>query len=196
MIHVKYLVVTFLLISAILIVFRIIVKQGYQRKGKLTPFTTLVQLLLFFLHALSSYIYIETRGHHISKGSLLEIIGIILMIIGGGFTLFGMINLGIKKSFGAKAQGLKQTGFYKYSRNPQIVFYLLFLIGYAMIYPSWTGLIWIGILLLMCHIMIITEEEHLLRTFSEQYKIYCKETPRYIGLKIFKQKYKVNKIIG
>ena len=80
---------------------------------------------------------------------------------------------------------LVKDGIYKYSRNPQIVFYILFLAGYALIYPGWPALLWIGILLFMCHIMVITEEEHLLRTFVDEYKEYCKRTSRYIGLKIF-----------
>ena len=110
------------------------------------------------------------------------------MVIGGLFTLVGMINLGIKKTFGAKEQGLKQTGFYKYSRNPQIVFYVLFIIGYVLIYPGWSVLLWIGTLLFMCHVMVITEEEHLLKTFKDEYKDYCKLTPRYIGLKSYSKK--------
>lgn len=186
MIYVKYFAVTVFLITTTFVVFRLIVKRGYQQKGKLTPITTFAQLLIFFLHALSSYTFIETQGPQLIKDSITEIIGITLMIIGGGFILLGMINLGIRKSFGMKAQGLKQTGFYKYSRNPQIVFYILFLTGYALIYPSWTGLTWVGILLVMCQIMVITEEEHLLRTFENEYKEYCYKTPRYIGIKISK----------
>jgi protein-S-isoprenylcysteine O-methyltransferase Ste14 len=185
MVYVKYIAVAFLLITAALVVFRIVVKKGYQKKGKLTPITILLQLLIFFLHAISSYIYIDTGELQINKDSLLEIIGNIFMIIGVAFILLIMINLGIKKTFGGKAEGLKQTGFYKYSRNPQIVFYILFLFGYAFIYPSWTGLIWIGTFLVICHIMIITEEEHLLRVFDEEYNSYCKKTPRYIGFRSF-----------
>ena len=184
MLYVKYLAVTVLLITITLVVFRLFVKRAYQQKGKLTPIAIFAQLLLFFLHSFSSYIFIETKGSQIFKDDLIEIMGIIFMIIGGSFTLLGMINLGIRKSFGVKGQGLNQTGFYKYTRNPQIVFYILFLTGYALIYPSWTGLIWVGILLVICHIMVITEEEHLLRTFENEYKEYCYKTPRYIGIKI------------
>ena len=98
------------------------------------------------------------------------IIGIIFMFIGGLFTLIGMINLGIRNTFGIIKEGLNRTGFYKYSRNPQIVFYILFIIGYALIYPGWAALLWIGTLLFMCHVMVILEEEHLLRTFNNEYK--------------------------
>ncbi|MFC2103194.1 methyltransferase family protein [Bacteroidota bacterium] len=187
MIYVKYLIVTVFLITATLVVFRFIVKRRYKKEGKLNSIVTFAQLLIFFLHALSSYIFIETKGHHLIKDNLIDIIGITLMIIGGGFILLGMINLGIRKSFGMKAQGLKQTGFYKFSRNPQIIFYILFLTGYALIYPSWAGLTWVGILFVMCHIMVITEEEHLLRTFENEYKEYCYKTPRYLRIKISKK---------
>lgn len=192
MVYAKYIAVTFILIIATAVVFRIIVEQGYRKKGKLTTTTIFLQLLIFFLHALSSYIYFDTEEHQISGDSLLEIVGIILMIFGIFFILLVMLNLGVKKTFGAKAKGLKQTGFYKYSRNPQIVFYILFLIGYALIYPSWTGLIWIGTFLVISHSMIITEEEHLLRVFDEEYKSYCKKTPRYIGSRSFVETKKMN----
>ena len=185
MILVKLLAVTFLLVIATLVVFRIIVRREYLNKSKLSPTATSFQLLIFFLHALSSYVLIDTKENQIIGDNLFEIIGIVFMIIGGLFVLVGMINLGIKKLFGMKAEGLQKTGFYKYSRNPQIVFYILFLTGYVLIYPSWPALLWLGTLLFMCHIMVITEEEHLLRTFVDEYKEYCERIPRYIGLKSF-----------
>jgi protein-S-isoprenylcysteine O-methyltransferase Ste14 len=184
MILVKQLAVTLLLVIAILVVFRIFVKRGYQNKSRLTPLTIFLQLLIFFLHGLSSYVYINTKGNKIIGDNFLEIIGITFMVIGGLFTLVSMINLGIKKTFGVKSKALKQTGFYKYSRNPQIVLYILFITGYALIYPDWLVLLWIGTLLFMCHVMVITEEDHLLRTFKDDYKEYCEYTPRYIGLKL------------
>ena len=105
------------------------------------------------------------------------------MIIGGVFLLIGMINLGIKKSFGIETTGLQRAGFYRFSRNPQIVFYIIFLMGYVLIYPGWAGLIWLAILFVICHMMIISEEEHLLKIFKDDYVKYCENTPRYIGRK-------------
>jgi protein-S-isoprenylcysteine O-methyltransferase Ste14 len=33
---------------------------------------------------------------------------------------------------------------------------------------------------LIMHWMVLTEEEHLLRLFGDEYKAYCAETPRYL----------------
>jgi protein-S-isoprenylcysteine O-methyltransferase Ste14 len=182
---IKQLVVTFLLVIVTLFVFRIIVKKEFQNKGRLTAISTFFQLLIFFLHGLSSYVYINTKGNQTIGDNFLENIGIIFMVIGGLVTLIGMINLGIRNTFGIIEEGLNRTGFYKYSRNPQIVFYILFITGYALIYPGWSALLWIGTLLFMCHVMVFTEEEHLLRTFNNEYKEYCVRTPRYIGIQSF-----------
>ena len=183
MIYLKYATVVILLILAAFVVFRIIVKRDYKTIGKLKPITTFYQILVFFVHAFSSYLFIDPKKYQISKGNFLEIIGIIFMIIGGVFLLIGMINLGIKKSFGIETTGLQRAGFYRFSRNPQIVFYIIFLMGYVLIYPGWAGLIWLAILFVICHMMIISEEEHLLKIFKDDYVKYCENTPRYIGRK-------------
>jgi protein-S-isoprenylcysteine O-methyltransferase Ste14 len=59
---------------------------------------------------------------------------------------------------------------------------VLFYFGWALLWPSWGGILWVLLMLVLCHIMIITEEEHLQRTFGREYEDYCSRTPRYLGL--------------
>ena len=68
------------------------------------------------------------------------------------------------------------------TRNPQIVGSALIVIGYAMYWPSWHSLGWVILYAAICHMMVLTEEEHLRRTFAEEYVRYCECVPRYLRL--------------
>ena len=111
------------------------------------------------------------------------VVALLFMVIGGVLVLLAMSQLGIGISFGKKSPGLRQSGFYRYTRNPQIVTYWLLCLGYAMLWPSWTGLLWLGIIWAICHMMVLTEEEHLSRVFGNEYEAYCAQTPRYVGFR-------------
>jgi protein-S-isoprenylcysteine O-methyltransferase Ste14 len=54
-------------------------------------------------------------------------------------------------------------------------------IGYALLWPAWSGLVWVGLYLAIAHVMVRTEEEHLQRAYGEAYERYCAGTPRYLG---------------
>lgn len=179
---VTYPVTAILLLVAAGVIFRIFVRRDYLNKGRLGPLASFLQLLLFMLHALSAYVYMDIRFRNISTDNPLLIPGIICMILGLGFLLINMTGLGIGQSFGVSVTGLRQTGMYRYTRNPQIVFSSLLYIGGAMVWPAWGGLIWLGLLAVLLHVMVLTEEEHLRKEFGEEYERYCERTPRYIGL--------------
>lgn len=70
-------------------------------------------------------------------------------------------------------------GVYRWSRNPQYVAYMFFLVGYAL-----TGvgvMAWAGVLLylVLMHLTVLVEEEHLERQFGDVYRVSKRETPRY-----------------
>jgi len=75
---------------------------------------------------------------------------------------------------------LKTTGFYKLTRNPQIVLSFPMVLGIALRWPSWYALGWMLLFVAMIHMMVITEEEHLRDVFGEEYVRYCKKVPRYL----------------
>jgi protein-S-isoprenylcysteine O-methyltransferase Ste14 len=171
------------LIAAGFVVFRFVVRRDYLERGGLTPLSAFIQLLLFFLHAMSAYVYMDISWRRIDTGSPLFIIAVVCVVAGLGLLLFNMTWLGVGVSFGAKAEGLRTTGLYRFTRNPQIVTGSLFYIGIALLWPSWGGLVWLGIGAVILHIMVLTEEDHLRKAFGAEYEAYCARTPRYLGFR-------------
>ena len=93
----------------------------------------------------------------------------------------GIYHLGILRSFGLQTGALKEISYYRVSRNPQVLGCVLYVIGFFILWPSWYALGWGVSLLVNLHIMVLTEEEHLRNTFSQDYEKYCQNVPRYIG---------------
>ena len=102
----------------------------------------------------------------------------------GGVLLvaLAMSRLGLGESVGKQMTDLRQSGLYQYTRNPQIVFYFFVAAGYALLWPSWSGAVWVVIYMFIAHLMVRTEEEHLSRVYGDDYKQFCEKTPRYIGI--------------
>ena len=103
------------------------------------------------------------------------------MILGLLATLAIMSNLGFGSTLGNQPGQLRQSGSYSWSRNPQLLSYGAFLLGCVILYPSWQAVAWLALYGAIAHIMVITEEEHLANRFGEEYRKYCRKTPRYIG---------------
>lgn len=66
--------------------------------------------------------------------------------------------------------------------HPLLAAYFFFLAGYALFWPSWLGLVWLGPYGLIAHLMVLTEEGHLRRVFGREYEDYSGRTPRYLGV--------------
>jgi len=103
------------------------------------------------------------------------------MITGFLLVVFSMPFLG-QRSFGRVVGGLHTSGLYRYSRNPQLVGGFLFMVGYALLWPSWQGMLWASLWLVIAHLMVRGEEVHLENIFGDEYRDYCLRTPRYLGL--------------
>jgi len=176
----------FLLICAF-IVFRIFVRRDYQRKGRLTSFSSLLELLLFTLYMGFPFLYnppcwpwFWSCETHV--GYFLWITGVITVAVGMAIAFSMMAWLGIGLSFGRDVNGLHQTGLYRFTRNPQIMGGVLMVVGIAMLWPSWYALGWVFLYAVLSHTMVLTEEEHLGKIFGEEYRGYCKRTHRYVGI--------------
>lgn len=174
------LVALLLLIVAYLIFRR--VGRDYERQGRLTPFSSFLEFVIFALHGMASYLFLDSSLQHVRLGSPVTTLAIIAMAVGIVLLAIAMGGLGMKRAVGRKVTDLKQSGLYRWSRNPQIVAYGLFLIGYALLWPSWSGALWVILYGLIGHMMVRTEEAHLNRVYGQAYATYCSRTPRYIGL--------------
>lgn len=165
------------------LVFRVFVRRDYATKGKLSAASTILEFVIFALHANLAYTFLEAQWPDIPPlpASKLQVwFGLGLIVLGAGLTLWAMSGLGFKKAVGQQTEGLNRAGFYQYARNPQLVFYSLLLLGIVILWPSVYALGWYILFLVIAQMMVKTEEEHLLRLFGEDYQRYCRQVPRYL----------------
>lgn len=180
---ISYLALSSLMILLSYLVFRGMVRRDYRRAGRLSSVSTLLECLVFGLHANLSYTFLPARWPALPSlpgNEFHSAVGLGILAIGIVTTLWSMISLGLRKALGQQTEGLYRSGFYQYSRNPQIVLYGLVVIGVAFLWPSVYGLGWVLIYGAIAHMMVRTEEEHLGRIFGSEYKHYCEEVPRYL----------------
>jgi protein-S-isoprenylcysteine O-methyltransferase Ste14 len=154
------------------------VRADYATRGVLTRSTAVLQFLMFFLHGLSSYSFL---GASTATGWRLAL-SVSLMTVGAIAALGAMGLLRWGDTIGRSVTGLQQAGPYRFSRNPQLIAYFVFLAGYALLYPSWLGWAWLGVYVLIAHMMVLAEERHLRLAYGQVYEDYCRLAPRYIGL--------------
>ena len=174
-------IATAVLTAATLLIFRR-VRADYLTHGSLTPLSSFLEVLIFFLHGSASYLFLDSQLAHVNTGSAAFVLSIVLIAVGLLAVLVPMSRLGFDTSVGQRVSGLEDSGLYRYTRNPQIVAYLMIVVGYALLWPSLAGALWSAVYVLIAHVMVRTEEEHLARVYGDDYRRYCERTPRYIGI--------------
>lgn len=184
----KILLFAILLLLFAFIVFRRIVRRDYLEHGKLNPFASTLQLLVFCGYFFFPYLYNEPEwayfwnlsheGTHYG-----QLIGFVIICLGFLVAFGTMAWFGIGKAFGLDASKLTSRGPYKFSRNPQILGGYLLVIGTASQRLSVYSIGWVLLYAVIGHWMILTEEEHLSQIYDDEYKQYCEEVPRYLNLK-------------
>jgi len=106
-------------------------------------------------------------------------IGMICVVVGFGFTIYGYFNLGIENTYGAD-EGLVTKGLYRYSRNPQYVASILGFFGTGLAHGGMHTAILCGLAILVYLIMPYTEEPWLQRAYGDVYLAYKERTPRFL----------------
>jgi len=137
-----YLLLAFLLFVAAFVTFRVFVRRDYRRLGRLTLFSALLETFVFLCHGLVTLTYLPSDWPALHVGRLHAGMGAVPVILGLAVVIAGMTNVGLRNTFGQPG-GLKQTGVYTLTRNPQIVGYGLFVVGIAILWPSWYALGWV-----------------------------------------------------
>lgn len=158
-------------------------RKMYLMKRDLPFFIGFSQLLIFLSHGITLhlpyYLFTSWPRIYVSNGQFIA--GLILAVISLIILFGGFINLGVfAKTMGTKAGSLSTGGIYKISRNPQVIGYGLFLVSYAVLWPSWYIILALISFFIIIHRMVLTEEIHLRNVFGEEYMEYCKKTPRYL----------------
>jgi protein-S-isoprenylcysteine O-methyltransferase Ste14 len=176
-----YLLAYALLLTYGLIILRVVVRREYQRRGNLSVLTATLQGLLFFLYGGFPYFYLEGDWPAVDVNLVVHVIGLTLLFGGLAILFYGMFRLGILRSLGRGGKALEISGIYRWTRNPQALACGLYVIGFAVLWPSWYALGWAALYFILIHTMILTEEEHLLHIHDQEYEDYFREVPRYLG---------------
>ena len=102
-----------------------------------------------------------------------------------GAALYGAARMcfgSFRQAWGLTMDRLVTDGVYRYSRNPQLVGWLLIITGASMAGRSGGALILAAVYALSCLVWIPVEERILERRFGEEYRKYRDAVPRYLGL--------------
>lgn len=177
----SFVIGSILLLGAAFAIFRA-VRSDYEHFGKLTRWTALLQVLIFSLHGILSATFMPAEWTTFQLASATGLAALLLIVVGLVSVIAAMTGLGMRRAVGSEVNVLKREGFYRFTRNPQIVSYGLLLLGYALLAPSWYSLVWWLLYLPIAWLMVRTEEAHLLRVYGADYQRYCAQTPRYLGL--------------
>jgi protein-S-isoprenylcysteine O-methyltransferase Ste14 len=181
---VLFLVSASLLLLAAFLVFRRSVRRDYLTYGRLTPLSSILQLLLFGAYFCFPYLYNPPEWSWFwmldgPSGHPMMITGLVLISLGFVLAFGAMFWFGIRRAFGLEVTGLIRSGPYRHSRNPQVLGGYPLVIGSVVQWPSWYALGWVILYAVICHMMIRTEEEHLAAQFGDEYRRFCREVPRY-----------------
>ena len=172
---------TYLLILAVPVtaVALLYARWGYRTYGKLTFFGVFLLCLMFFVPNL----IVEYATRYKMPETPLNYLGFAIAILGVAICTTGVIHFrSMSKVFCVETGELTVSGLYRWSRNPQYVGYLLFLLGFTLNDWSLWCLAALLVVAVSVHFLVLVEEEHLQRVFGEQYVEYCRNVPRYVPL--------------
>ncbi len=148
----------------------------YRRRGKLSAIGLLLLMAMIFVPNLMLDYAIEYE----MPSTLLDYVGVIVGVAGTVLCVLAMFAFRSPLKILCLDTGtLSLRGPYRFSRNPQYIGFFLFLFGFAL--NDWS--LWCLVVMLIIasymHLLILVEEEHLVRVFGEQYARYCRTVPRY-----------------
>ena len=150
----------------------------YRKRGRLT----LVGLFLLCGMLLMQNLVLEYATSYEIPSTLVDYIGVFVAVVGITLCLAGIILFrSVPKMMCQDVGALTESGIYHWSRNPQYVGYLLFLLGFALTDWSIWCLAALLVVAISLHLLVLIEEEHLRRVFGKQYIDFCHRVPRYVG---------------
>jgi protein-S-isoprenylcysteine O-methyltransferase Ste14 len=175
-----YLLAYVLLLIAGLGILLVVVRRAYRQQGRLGFLPATLQGALFFVYGGFPALYLEADWPALHGKPVQHVLGLILLFGGLGGLLYGMIHLGLLRSVGGGKPALVQAGLYRYTRNPQALACGGYVLGFAVLWPSWYAAGWAVLYAILIHAMVLTEEEHLQRVHGPAYEAYCQQVPRYV----------------
>jgi len=153
-------------------------RREYLNYGKLS----LVGLLLLSAMLFLPNLILEYATSYEIPSTPLDYFGLVVGVFGLALCLISIIFFrSVSKVLCIDAGKLTTSGPYRWGRNPQYVGWFLFLLGFALNDWSLWCLAALLVIAISLHLLVLVEEEHLRRTFGEQYVEFCRKTPRYAG---------------
>jgi protein-S-isoprenylcysteine O-methyltransferase Ste14 len=114
-------------------------------------------------------------------GTMWWAVGVALAGVGTGGFLAATFDLGVETSSGMEGK-LQTDGFYRYSRNPQLVFLLILVVGLVLAINSPNATV-VGVAMICWLVSMPFAEEPWLRDqFGHDYETYLERVPRFLGL--------------
>ena len=117
---------------------------------------------------------------------VLGLIGVLVAAIGAGIAIAAQMSMGASWRVGVPADGtgaLVQGGLFRISRNPTFLGQGLLLIGVVLAIPALPTLLAVALFGAAAVLQIRSEEVILTRTLGQPYQTYCRQVPRWIGLR-------------
>ena len=163
------------------------VGRDYEEEGELSSVASVSAWVLYLLHlglTISASISASLR-----PSKRLPMNREVAVALGATSAISGsaLFAAGIRefRSFeqmsGLETGQLVKSGPYRYSRNPQIAGWLLALLGAALAGRSAKALVLVVFFFIVHRLYLPIEEQHLERTFGEEYRRYRSEAPRFLG---------------
>jgi protein-S-isoprenylcysteine O-methyltransferase Ste14 len=181
----KYLVCSVISLLFSILVFRVIVRNDYLKKSKLSQLSYILEFIVFAAHANLMYLFIPVKWPDLPslpEELTLKLLFLVILSLGLVILIIAWFGLGSGTSFGLDKNKLNTRGIYQYSRNPQLVGYGIILLSFAILFISWYSLGWFLQYIIISYFMIRSEEEFLNLRYGEEYEKYCSTVPRVIKL--------------
>jgi protein-S-isoprenylcysteine O-methyltransferase Ste14 len=136
---------------------------------------------MVFLWVAFGWLNIPAGWPRITVGPMTRVVGWTLFAVGLLIFAAAMLNLGVGRSHGSHDGRIQRAGLYRLTRNPQIVGFGTFMIGFTILWPTWRMLGVLALMGVLAHLMVLTEEEFLRRHGGGEYEAYYRRVPRYLG---------------
>jgi len=115
-----------------------------------------------------------------------KLAGVGIAAVGMGFALSALFELGWMESSGREGE-LQTDGIYHYTRNPQSVGFITFVVGVILATNS-QKLVVHGFLTIIVYALFPFAEEPWLREqYGQEYEAYCERTPRFVGWELLER---------
>jgi protein-S-isoprenylcysteine O-methyltransferase Ste14 len=158
---------------------RIVVRRSYRLHGRLCPLAVVLQGLVFFSWGFLTWADLPPRWPLNPISSTLRTAGWVLVLVGFTTMVVLIVWFDLRRAGGWQEMTLVRAGPYAVTRNPQLLACLVAAVGYVLLWLSLRSIGWLLALMAVSHMMVLTEEEHLLSTFASEYQEYCQRVPRY-----------------